>query len=187
MQGKSRVYIFVTLTLMVGISACSIFLYAASQHRKAFDELEVANAKFRMRVTAYDEVAPFALPGARYVFQSAPLTSTAWIDVLTVKADQAAPIPRNQIRFVSNEIGYFFIDNYYTVTTDGGRTWFVWDANKELPVRQFIKDYNLWPAIKEIHLDSTGAGRMTLYQYLSEREKGPELFTLDFGRHWALK
>ena len=186
MKSKSHVYILVILALVVGISICSIFLYGASQRSKAFDKFEMANAEFRMRVTAYHEFAPYALPGARYVFQSSAAGSEDWHEILTFKADQAISIPRNQIRLMNDRVAYAFIGNYYMATTDSGRTWFVWDANTELPVEQMMDRYNLWPAITTIDMQSDGAGRMTLYQYSNERKRGPDLHTLDFGRRWTM-
>jgi|SRR5882672_628092 len=186
MRTRKKTYILVTLALVVGIFACSILLYAASQRSKAFDKFEVANSEFRIRVTAYREFVPFALPGARYVFQSAAVGSEDWHEIITYKADQVMSMPGDQIRFVLNHVAYVFIGNYYIVTTDSGRTWFVWDANKELPVEEFMKRYNLWPAIKEIDMQSDGTGKMTLYQYLDKRERGPVLLTSDYGHHWTL-
>jgi hypothetical protein len=95
-------------------------------------------------------------------------------------------IPRDQIRLMNDRVAYAFIGNYYMATTDSGRTWFVWDANTELPVEQIMDRYNLWPAVKTIEMQSDGAGRMTLYQYSNERERGPDLHTLDFGRRWTM-
>lgn len=97
------------------------------------------------------------------------------------------PIPRRQIRFVSDQIGYIFRDSYYMMTTDGGLTWLVWDANRELPVKEFMQQYNLWPAIEDIELQPNGTGKMRLYQYLTAREKGPLLLTADYGRHWKIE
>jgi hypothetical protein len=81
-------------------------------------------------------------------------------------------IPHDQIRFVLDHVAYVFIGNFYMVTTDSGRTWFVWDANKELPAEQFMQRYNLWPAIKEMNVQSDGTGTMRLYSYLNKREIG---------------
>lgn len=187
MKTKSKVYFLVTLSLVVGISAGSLLLYGASQRSKAFDEFEVANTDFRIRVTAYHEFFQYALPGARYVFQSTAVGSEDWHEIMTFKADQAISIPRDQVRFVNGRVAYGFIGNYYMATSDSGRTWSVWDANKELPVKQIMERYNLWPAIKEIDMQPDGTGRMTLYQYVTKAEKGPDLHTSDYGRHWTIE
>jgi hypothetical protein len=186
MKSKSKVYILVLLTFVFGIFVCSILLYAASQRPKVIDKYEIANEEFRIRVTAYQEHSSYALPGARYVFQSAAVASEDWHEILIYKTDQPIPIPRNQIRFVHDRVAYIFVGNYYAVTTDSGRTWFVWDANKELPVEEFMQRYNLWPAVKEINMQSDGTGRMTLHQYITKSERGPDLYTSDYGHHWIL-
>lgn len=184
MNTKSKVLVLITSALIVGLTMCSLLLYAASQRRKVFDKYEMANEKFRIRVTAYHEHVPFTLPGARYVFQSAPIGSENWNEILTVSVDDAIPIPRDQSSFVLDHVGYMFFSNYYMVTIDSGRTWSVWDANKDLPVEH--KQYNLWPAVKKVKMRADGVGTMTLYQWISKEDKGPDLVTSDYGEHWTI-
>lgn len=185
MKRKRRSY-FLGAMVLIGISAGSVLLYASSQRGKAFDEFEVAGATFRVRVSAYRDSAPFALPGATYVFRSAPLNSENWQEILTYKADEPVPINDAHIRFVQNHIAYAYLGNYYLVTIDSGNKWFVWDANKELPVQQIMQQHNLFPAIKAIEMQPDGIGTMTLSPYLNKGEKGPNLKTSDYGYHWSI-
>lgn len=174
---------FVTLTFGVLIWGLYTFAYARPSH---IDQWEVANTEFKVRITAYPEDA-FPTQGVLYVFQSAPVRSGNWHKIAIVSTDQLIAEHDGWVRFVSNRVAYAFLNSYYMVTIDSGRTWAVWDANKELPVEQFMQQYNLWPGIKEIEMRPDGTGKMTLYQYLTNREKGPELYSTDYGQHWAIK
>jgi hypothetical protein len=182
MKNKRKFY-FGALIVLIGVS---VLLYASSQRRKAFDEFEVAGPTFRIRVSAYHDSAPLSLPGALYVFRSAPLNSESWHEILTYKADEPVSITDDRIRFVHNHIAYAYLGNYYMVTTDSGSKWFVWDANKQLPVQEIMQQRNLWPAIKAIEMQPDGRGTMTLFPYLNKGEKGPSLKTSDYGYHWSI-
>lgn len=186
MKGKRKFYFRGALIVLIGISAGSAMLYAPSQRRKAFDEFEVAGATFRIRVSAYHDSATLALPGTIYVFRSAPLNSENWQEILTYKADEPVLIKDDHIRFVQDHIAYAYLGNYYLVTIDNGNKWFIWDANKELPVQQIMQQHNLFPAIKAVEMQSDGRGTMTLYPYLNKAEKGPNLKTSDYGYHWSI-
>jgi hypothetical protein len=142
----------------------------------------VANAEFKLSVTAYREKALFT-PGAFYVFQFAPKDSDDWREVLTVQTDEPIPIPREKIRFVNDQVGYFFMSRYYAVTTDGGHTWSIWDAEKDLTYRQ----HNLWPSIKDVRIETGGTGKMTLPPLVDQIGDVPVLYTNDYGRHWSVE
>lgn len=174
-----------------GIAALTIGLlvWAAypfgSQGLRALDRWEAANATFKVRVTVYAG-KEFPAPGVSYVFQSAPADSDDWQAIVAIPADQPISKRNDWFRFVSEGVGYTFLGSHYMVTTDGARTWFVWDANKEVPVEEFMQRHNLWPAVEEVEVRPDGGGRMTLYRYLSGRERGPDLRTTDYGRHWTI-
>jgi hypothetical protein len=142
----------------------------------------VANAEFRIRVTAYRERAIFT-PGAFYVFESALAGTDDWHEIFTLRTDEAVPIPRDRVRFLNDQIAYFFMSKSYAVTTDSGRSWSVWDAERDLAYRQ----HNLWPSIKEVHLDAGGSGKMTLPPLVDQTGTIPLLRTNDYGRHWQIE
>lgn len=172
--------------IMIVVSAGGLLLYASSQRHRAFDEFEVTGTTFRIMVSAYHDSSPFALPGAVYVFRSAPLHSEKWQEILRYKADEPVSLKDGHIRFVQDHIAYAYLGNYYLVTIDSGNKWFVWDANKQLPVQQVMQQHNLFPSIKAIEMQPDGRGTMTLYPYLNKPEKGPNLTTSDYGYHWSI-
>ena len=186
MKWTARHVYIAMFTFLLGIVAWLVYSSNGFHRDMMFDQFEAANPTFKIRVTAYNERFVFP-PGSYYAFESAPSGSNVWKTIITVPTDQAEPIPRNQIQFVNNHIAYIFFGSYYMVTIDGGGTWLLWDANKELPVEQFMKEYNLWPAIKEVELKADGTGKMTLSEIQKERGKGPALFTTNYGQHWSIR
>jgi hypothetical protein len=170
--------IVAVITLCLGVLIWGLYTFS-SDRGAVIDRWEVSNAEFKVCITAYRERALFT-PGAFYVFQSTATDSNDLHNILTVRTDEPNPIPRDDIRFVNNQTAYFFMSNYYAVTTDGGRTWSIWDAEKNLAYRQ----HNLWPSIKEVHLETSGAGKMILPPLVDQGGVAPPLHTNDYGRHW---
>lgn len=152
---------------------------------KILDDWEVANAEFKIRVTTYRERTEFA-PGICYVFQSSAVDSGDWREIKTIVTDQPSLGLRRQIRFVSPSTGYIFLSNYYMVTVDGGHTWSVWDAGKNLLDLEYLERHNISLSIEEVVIQPDGTGKMILYPYFKERGKGPDLYTTDFGQHWNM-
>jgi hypothetical protein len=142
---------------------------------------ETSNHAFRVRVNRHAEENRGVLEGAYYVFQSAPVGSDQWRDIMVFRHDDPVPIPRNQIRFVNENTGYVFMGWMYAVTTDKGAAWSVWDARQDLPKYYECCNYRLVGDVK-IDVDGTGAMRLNLIPGRSGAV--PELRTSDFGRHW---
>jgi hypothetical protein len=139
-----------------------------------------------MRITAYREKGVI-LPGVVFVFRSAPANSDKWQDVLTVRGDEPIPIRRNQLSFVSDRTGYGFIGTYYLVTTNAGNDWSIWDAEKRLLDAENQKQTNVTPYIEEVQMEPDGNGRLRFFKSVSKPERGPDMFTSDYGLHWHFK
>src|SRR2546421_5602863 len=159
--------------ITVSAIVCCGFLRRPRQSEKINEQAEFNNNIFRIRVTAYAEENAGFVGGAYYVFESAPAGSNDWGKIVTVRHDDPIPIPRQQIRFVSDKVAYVFMIWTYAVTTDGGSTWKVWDAFKDLPQ---LQDH---PAIDEVQIKLDGTGRMT---FKSSTVTAPELHTDDYGK-----
>jgi hypothetical protein len=78
MKRKTKLFIGVTSCVVAVVFTYSVILYATTQKSTVFDQVELANSEFKIRVTAYRDFFPYALPSARYVFQSAILDSDEW-------------------------------------------------------------------------------------------------------------
>ncbi|HLL72022.1 MAG TPA: hypothetical protein VK363_11345 [Pyrinomonadaceae bacterium] len=121
------------------------------------------------------------LPGAYYVFQSSLPGSNSWREIMTFRHDDPGRIPRENVRFVNEQLGYVFMGWMFAVTTDGGSTWSVWDAEKDLPNWDCC-NYGL---IKDVRIEADGRGVMILDSSPQRRGEVPELRTNDFGQHWS--
>ncbi|NOT58764.1 MAG: hypothetical protein HOP19_00925 [Acidobacteria bacterium] len=158
-----------------------LVFYACRPHPgERVEVYDTANHSFRIRVSRYAERNGGLVPGAYYVFQSAPLNSEKWRDIMTFRHDDPNPIPRDQIRFVNDNVGYVFMGWMYAVTTDGGASWAVWDAQQDLPKWQCC-NYRL---IGDVKLAADGLGTMTLNPIPERSGEVPQLYTRDYSRHW---
>lgn len=130
-------------------------------------------------VTAYSEHKSF-VPGAYYSFEAVD-SSTTKREIMTFRHDDPVPINRDGVAFVNDQIAYAFMGWMYAVTTDGGTSWQLWSAEKELPGWTCC-NYRL---IQEVRLSPDGTGRMKLNPTFHQRDQISELSTQDYGRHWS--
>jgi hypothetical protein len=147
------------------------------------EKWETGNSAFKLRAESCPEKGVGFVLGAYYVFSSAPQGTDTWRTIMTFRHDDPVPIPREQLRIVGENFAYIFIGWMYAVTTDGGRTWSVWDAGKDLPNWQCC-NYGL---IKEVSVRPDGTGEMILSPIPGRRGEVPKVCTVDFGRHWAAR
>jgi hypothetical protein len=144
---------------------------------------QIGNKAFDVRVDAYSEKGVGFVRGAYYVFTAKPHDTSKWSEVMTFRHDDPVPIPREQIRFVTDKIGFIFMGWMYAVTTDAGHDWSVWDARSDLANWQCC-NYGL---INDVNLQPDGTGKMILNPIEGRRGEVPKLCTRDFGRHWTNK
>lgn len=182
-QVKYGVLVIVVFVLLIVVGGV-IFLNGPRKD-EIYDQREIANENFKMRITAYREIGVL-LPGVYFVFQSAPVESDKWQNVLIVKGDEPIPIKQQQLAFAGPHVGYGFISSYCIVTTNAGKNWSIWDGHQLLD-RANRKATNLSPYIEDIQILADGTGRMRLLKYFTERERGPDLLTSDYGFSWYLK
>jgi hypothetical protein len=102
---------------------------------------------------------------------------------MTFRHDDPVPIPRDQVRFVSDQIGFVFMGWMYAVSTDGGKKWSVWNAEHDLPNWECC-NYRL---ITDVTIAGNGSGVMRLSPIRDRRGEVPELHTSDYGRHWRVE
>jgi hypothetical protein len=146
------------------------------------ESFETSNHTFKLRVDRRAEVGGFmaVLDGAYYVFRSASVGSDNWHDIMTFRHDDPNPIPRDQVQFVNERVGFVFMGWMYAVSTDSGKTWSVWDAHRDL--KSHCCNYGL---VQDVHLEPDGTGTMTL-QVIPDRGEVTKLRTNDYGRHWSV-
>jgi hypothetical protein len=168
------------LTVIALLCGCDL-LSKPRRGEKINERWETSNEIFKLRVTSYAEENGGFVGGAYYVFESASVGSDEWRKIMTFRHDDPIPIPRDQVRFLRDKTAYVFMGWMYAVTIDGGSSWFVWDARKDLPNWQCC-NYRL---IKSVWIAADGAGTMTLNPIPQRPGEVPEVHTEDYGRHWA--
>ena len=144
-----------------------------------FESWETSGQTLQIRVESHPEQNAI-VGGAYYVFRFAPKGSDAWRDIMTFRHDDPVPIPRDSVRFVDDQTAFVFMGWMYAVTTDGGASWSVWDAGRDLPNWQCC-NYGL---ITDVNVHPDGSGTMVLNPITNRRGEVPQLHTKDFGRHW---
>lgn len=180
MKFRRALQIAASLVFLGGV----LYFLLAPKRGEIIERWQSGNDAFKIRVTAYSETPSLpGLGGAYYVFESANVGSDNWGEVFTFRHDTPVEIPREHVRLVSGQVGYTFMGWMYAVTTDGGASWSVWDARKDLPHWECC-NYNL---IKEVDVAPSGAGTMILNPLPTRRGEVPSLHTEDFGRHWHAK
>jgi hypothetical protein len=146
------------------------------------DSWITSNETFQVRIDQHKDHFQVPVAGANYVFRSAQIGSDKWAEVMTFRHDDPVPIPREQVRFLNDRVGYLFMGWKYAVTTDGGESWRTWTAEKDLPNWQCC-NYGL---IKDVRLEANGTGVMILNPIPQRSGEVPSLHTEDYGQHWKL-
>jgi hypothetical protein len=121
------------MCLAIAIALGCAFISKPQRGKKIIEAWETTNSTFKVSVTAYAEENGSFVPGAYYDFRSAPSRSERWQEIFTFRHDDLVPIPKQQVHFVNDKIGYVFMSWMYAITTDGGSNWSVWSAEKDLP------------------------------------------------------
>lgn len=166
------------------ILVCALYVWLLPKRGKVIERWQTENGAFKIRVTSYSEKPSLpGLGGAYYVFDSTTVGSDTWRKALTFRHDTPVEIPRDQVRLVNDQVGYIFMGWMYAVTTDGGATWSIWNAEDDLPGWQCC-NYNL---IQDIRVALDGTGTMILNPIPQRQGEVPELHTKDYGRHWSLE
>jgi len=156
------------------------FFLPAKRGEQVLEKWEVVTKKNKIQVTAYAEKFSF-VPGAYYVFESVNSLNEK-TEIMTFRHDDPIPINKNGIAFVSDDVGYVFMGWKCAVTQDGGKTWSVWDAEKNLPQWKCC-NYNL---IDSIEMGVNGTGKMNINVISEKRGEVPTLYTKDYGKTWSI-
>ena len=172
--------LFVLSICVLLLSVCS--LACLPRKGNLIGQWETNNDAFKVRVSEYAEKGMY-LPGAYFVFESAPLNSNSWQHIMTFRHDDQVAIPKDQARFVDQQTGYAFMGWMFAITRDGGSNWTVWDADKDLPDWECC-NYGL---IRDVNIAADGISMMTLKPIPQRRGEVPELHSNDFGQHWNVK
>jgi hypothetical protein len=183
-RGKRRLTL-AAIGLIAVLALCTaagvVLLHARPRIGASFENWTDDSGTFPIRVTAYNEAGIGPVPSAYYKFESGNASKTQWREIATFRHDDPLLIPREQVRRIDDKVAYLFMGWMYAVTTDGGQSWAVWSAERDLPGWQCC-NYRL---IGDVALNGDGTGTMTCNVIDSARGEVPKLLTRDFGRTWT--
>lgn len=133
----------------------------------------VGTSEIRLRSYELGNVEP---KGVYYTFEARVSDSEDWAGIMTLRLNERIPLPTEHLRVVNDQVTYFFLGWVYTVTTDAGKTWVVWDGENE------TSDSGI---IENVSLGTDGVGRIT-YRVSHQGSPSVRRFsTRDFGRLWT--
>jgi hypothetical protein len=161
------------------IASMGLFLSGCSQWI-AIDSKDINENGIQVRIVHYEEERPLVpAPNSYYVFESRR-GEQEWREFMRFRHDDPIPIPVDQVQVFSPGKASVFIGWQLGVTIDGGETWSIWNASKDLPGWQCC-NYKL---IERVSIHPDGSGEMHL-RSIPGRGEVPLLTTNDFGVHWA--
>ena len=145
---------------------------------------QTQNTPFRIRIDKHIERGGLmaALNGAYYVFQSeSGNNSNQWREVMTIRNDDPNDIPREQVRFSGDKVGYFFMGNDYAITNDAGESWRIFK------VCEFLSSSEQCSGITDLQITADGKGEVKIYSSAKYKDRLKVLETTNFGRSWREK
>ena len=176
---KLHIIVLSVMCLLVFADACGQGV-VRPQRGNLIETWETANKTFKIRVTEYDERNPVVLPKYSFVFESAVNDSNHWREVMIDQTDNSIPIPKEKVQFLNDKTAYVFLKSAFAATVDGGDTWTVWDAKKNVPDWQCCNQ----TFIREVSISPDGKGTMALAPRFNDI-KVKELHTKDYGITWT--
>lgn len=138
---------------------------------------ETTNGAFKVRIERRSEIFNF-LPRYYYDFKSQSPGAIRWRKIVTTRTDDPKPLPRNQVRFVNDEIGYVFMVSTFAITTDAGNHWSVFDVRTDPPLGK----HDSYLIITDVKVEANGMSTMMVYSKADQNEV--ELHSKDYGKHW---
>lgn len=142
---------------------------------------QTERAPFRIRVDKHIERGGFmaVLNGVYYVFQSESGKNTnQWREIMTVRHDDPNDIPREQVRFAGDKVGYLFMNSNYAVTNDAGESWRIFK------ICEFLSSSEQCSGITDLQFNVDGTGIVKIYSSAKYKDHLKVLETADFGRSW---
>jgi len=156
--------------------------YLVSGQGPVIEKWETHNSTFNIRVERRADL--HGIMDYWYVFKSAPKGAIRWQEITRQLHGEPIPLPNNQIRFVSDDVGYLFFQLKYAVTVDAGRTWSVFDFGNNPSYSPKKLDYS---RIANVEVLADGTGKLTMFRYDITQGQSTLFFTNDYGRHWELR
>jgi hypothetical protein len=171
----------VIFSALLGISISLVSCAGPHPVDHPAEVMEISGPTSLIKISAFPEKDGGVVSGQYYRFESLPQGGKDWVMAMQFRHDDPVAIPKQNVRFVTAKTAFVFMGWKYAVTTDSGKQWSVWSAEKDLPGWQCC-NYSL---INGVALSQSGKGEMTLVPIQGRAGEVPRLFTSDFGRHWV--
>lgn len=170
--------------ILLAVLLSNSFACRPSRGEHVLETWETSNKLLKIRVRQFNEKGTFVgLPGYYYAFEATPKNRPdEWHEVATIRTDDDVGIPRDQIRFVNDEVAYLFMNEKYAVTTDSGQMWSVWEA---IPAK--LSNLQSKANIKAVQINPDGTGKMQIDALLDGQITGLTVSTKDYGRQWNME
>jgi len=114
-----------------------------------------------------------------YFFDAFDLTTGRWKRVMSVWRDATGSMPVESVRSVDSRLGYLFLVDHLAVTSDGGRTWTIFNSSK-----YFNCGWDGCARIKDASFSTAGVGFLTGSKRVGTDWVEFKIMTKDFGRSW---
>ena len=140
---------------------------------------------FQVKVDRKPEACGFApaLAGADYIFSSKPENSENWQEIMTIRYADPIDFPRENMHIFDENTAAVFMLHKYAVTSDKGKTWIVWDIDKDLGLEKYTKVRS----ISRINFGENGFVTMSIDVVTDNgRRIDAPFFTHDFGKTWEV-
>lgn len=185
------------LTLVVGLLlSCAVNLPAIlgwAYHQweigEQFDQCTFEGSLFGVRITAFDARGGFmADPGAFYRYEVKRPGDWWWQEIVMTQF-ATEPIPRDQFRRLNDLCAYFYQNDLFAITRDGGVTWSLrGGASGGFSYPAFSpQQVGSGAYIESLTIESDGTGSLQLqnYDYVKLKPLPSQNFeTSDFGMTW---
>lgn len=145
----------------------------------ALEQGQTSNSKFTIKVERRSDLS--SMMHYWYVFSSARKGDLRWREITKHLYGEPVELPVKQIRFIGNDIAYFFFQLKYAVTVDAGETWSVFDFGDNPLFKPDQLDYS---RIADVKIQEDGTGHVVMFRYDMTRGQEIKFYTKDFGKHW---
>ena len=136
------------------------------------------NDKSILRVVSHREKYCFGACGSINVFQT--YQTGVWREITAFRHDDPIAFSNNNLKIENENFFYFWFGWKFGVTTDGGKTWAIWDASEDDLMKKSL-NYSL---IKNVKIEPDGKGKM-FFSPDEKNQNGISFFeTEDFGKTW---
>ena len=158
------------------------FLFFISNADKRGDEFSTyshsLNDKSLLRAVSYREKYCFGNCGSITVFQSNQ--NGTWREITSSRLNSSVGFSGNSFKINNENFFYFWFGNKFCVTTDAGKSWSIWDAEKD----KAMKESRIYGFIQDVTIEPNGKGKMFLNADKLNKSGISFFETEDFGKTW---